>query len=62
MLDQPRGGAAYAVFAMVIDGMDVIDKIKVVKTGRKGGAGDVPLEPVFIKTMERIEKPEVDKK
>jgi FKBP-type peptidyl-prolyl cis-trans isomerase len=27
-LDQPRGGAAYAVFGKVVEGMDVVDKIK----------------------------------
>ena len=41
----------YAVFAQVIEGMDVVDKIREVKTGNKGGHSDVPVEPVFIKSI-----------
>ncbi len=37
----------YAVFGKVTDGMDVVDKIKGVKTGNQ----DVPTEPVLIKTI-----------
>ena len=43
----------YAVFAKVIDGMDVVDKIAKVKTGNKGGHGDVPLEAVVIESIKR---------
>jgi cyclophilin family peptidyl-prolyl cis-trans isomerase len=38
----------YAVFGKVIDGMDVVDKIARVATGRVGGHQDVPLEAVTI--------------
>lgn len=38
----------YAVFGEVIEGMDVVDAIREVKTGSRGGHSDVPLEPVFI--------------
>ena len=41
-------GWGYCVFGNVIDGMDVIDKIKAVKTGNKDGHGDVPKEDVVI--------------
>jgi peptidyl-prolyl cis-trans isomerase B (cyclophilin B) len=41
----------YAVFAQVIEGMDVVDKIREVKTGNKGGHSDVPVEPVFINSI-----------
>jgi len=41
-------GWGYAVFGKVIEGKDVVDKIKAVKTGRKGFHDDVPLEDVVI--------------
>jgi peptidyl-prolyl cis-trans isomerase B (cyclophilin B) len=41
-------GWGYAVFGKVINGTDVVDKIKAVKTGRKGFHDDVPLEDVVI--------------
>jgi len=41
-------GWGYAVFGKVVDGMDVVDRIKTVKTGNKGGHGDVPTEDVII--------------
>src|SRR6266545_3119834 len=40
----------YAVFGQVIEGMEVVDAIRQVKTGNRAGHGDVPLEPVFIKS------------
>jgi peptidyl-prolyl cis-trans isomerase B (cyclophilin B) len=41
-------GWGYAVFGRVVEGMDVIDKIENVRTGRKGMHDDVPLEDVRI--------------
>jgi peptidyl-prolyl cis-trans isomerase B (cyclophilin B) len=41
----------YAVFGQVIEGMNVVDAIKGVKTGNKGGHSDVPVEPVIINSM-----------
>ena len=41
-------GWGYAVFGKVVSGTDVVDKIKAVKTGRKGFHDDVPLEDVVI--------------
>jgi len=41
-------GWGYAVFGKVVDGTDVVDKIKSVETGRHGFHDDVPLEPIVI--------------
>ena len=53
-LDHSRGNFGYAVFARVTAGMDVIDKIAAVGTGRRGGFDDVPLEAVIIKSVRRM--------
>ena len=45
----PSGsGWGYAVFAKVVSGSDVVDKIEAVKTGNKGGHSDVPQTDVII--------------
>jgi peptidyl-prolyl cis-trans isomerase B (cyclophilin B) len=41
-------GWGYAVFGKVVGGKEVVDKIKAVKTGRKGFHDDVPAEDVVI--------------
>ena len=51
-----RDGVGYCVFGKVIDGMDVVDKIKGVKTGSKGGHEDVPIDDVVIKSVRRADK------
>ena len=45
----------YCVFGQVVTGMDVVDKIREVKTGNKNGHSDVPVEPVFIVSARLIE-------
>ncbi len=66
-LDYPSNGG-YAVFGKVVEGMDVIDKIRSVETGRSDivmlhpttgkfmemPAGDVPAKPVVIKSIEVV--------
>lgn len=47
--------AGYCVFGQVLEGMDVVDKIKFVKTGRSGPHGDVPVEDVMIKSVRRVQ-------
>lgn len=41
----------YAVFGQVVDGMDVVHAIEKVKTGRRGGHDDVPVETVLINSV-----------
>jgi peptidyl-prolyl cis-trans isomerase B (cyclophilin B) len=47
-------GWGYCVFARVVEGTDVVDKIKAVKTGAKGTNQDVPLQDVIIERAEVI--------
>jgi peptidyl-prolyl cis-trans isomerase A (cyclophilin A) len=49
-LDFGIGGAGYAVFGEVIEGMDVADRIVAVPTTTRGGMADVPVTPVILKT------------
>jgi peptidyl-prolyl cis-trans isomerase A (cyclophilin A) len=55
-LDHTRGNFGYAVFGKVTEGMDVIDKIAAVKTGRRRGFEDVPLDAVIMTSVRRAEK------
>jgi cyclophilin family peptidyl-prolyl cis-trans isomerase len=53
-LDFGIGGAGYAVFGEVIEGMDVADKIVATATGTKGPHANVPLTPIVIKTAREV--------
>jgi peptidyl-prolyl cis-trans isomerase A (cyclophilin A) len=55
-LDHKRGNFGYAVFARVTEGMDVVDKIAAVETGRRRGFDDVPVEAVIMKRVHRVDK------
>jgi peptidyl-prolyl cis-trans isomerase B (cyclophilin B) len=48
-------GWGYAVFGKVVDGLDVVDKIKKVKTGSKGFHQDVPVDDVVIEKAVVVE-------
>jgi peptidyl-prolyl cis-trans isomerase B (cyclophilin B) len=45
-------GWGYCVFARVVEGNDVVDKIRKVKTGQRGMHQDVPVEDVIIQRAE----------
>lgn len=47
-------GWGYCVFGEVIEGMDVVDKIKQVKTYSRGLYNDVPLDSVIIEKVEEF--------
>ncbi len=44
-------GWGYAVFGKVTKGMDIVEKLKTVKTGSTGGHQDVPVEAVVIERV-----------
>ena len=48
-LDKSEGRDGYAVFGKVVEGMDVVDKIKLVPVANKGPHQNVPVTPVTIK-------------
>ena len=52
---ETEDGWGYCVFGRVIDGMDVVEAIEEVETGRKGMHQDVPVEPVHITGAEVVE-------
>jgi len=52
----PSGqGWGYCVFGKVVEGQDVVDKIKSVKTGRSGTHQDVPEQDVVIERAEVVQ-------
>jgi peptidyl-prolyl cis-trans isomerase A (cyclophilin A) len=69
-LDVARGGAAYAVFGKVIDGMETVDRIKTVPTGQKMATTpqgsvpfpNVPLESTVIEKVTVMPKEEAEKR
>src|SRR5206468_817246 len=46
-------GARYCAFGHVVEGMDVIDKIRKVRTTRAAGHADVPVDDVVILSIRR---------
>jgi peptidyl-prolyl cis-trans isomerase B (cyclophilin B) len=49
-----QDGWGYCVFGQVIDGKEVVDKIKAVPTGNVGGHQNVPAENVIIERAEVV--------
>lgn len=52
-LNSRPGNVGYAVFGRIAGGIDVIDRIAKVKTGRRHGHDDVPAETVLVKAARR---------
>ncbi len=52
--EKSANGWGYAVFGELVEGRDVIDKIRGVTTTRKSGHDDVPEEPVVIESITEI--------
>ena len=48
-------GWGYAVFGKVVDGQDVLDKIRGVPTTSRAGHQDVPEDPVIIESVEIVD-------
>lgn len=47
-------GHGYAVFGKVIKGMDIVNRIKMVKTGNLSGHQNVPMDTVIIKSVKLV--------
>lgn len=52
--DKSAQGWGYAVFARVVDGMEVVNKIKRCQTGSASGHQDVPTEEVTIESASQV--------
>lgn len=51
--DESPAGFGYAVFGQVVEGMDVVDRIKKVPTANAGMHQNVPVKPVVIESVKR---------
>jgi peptidyl-prolyl cis-trans isomerase A (cyclophilin A) len=54
-LDHAPGNYGYAVFGKIVDGLDIIDQIAKVKTGRSKGHDDVPTTDVVVQSAKLVE-------
>jgi len=54
-LDHGPRDYGYAVFGRVTEGIETVDKIAKVKTGRRKGYQDAPLDDVIIVSAKRVE-------
>jgi cyclophilin family peptidyl-prolyl cis-trans isomerase len=54
-LDQRPGQYGYAVFGRVSEGMETIERIAAVSTGRRKGYTDAPMEDVLIRSARRLQ-------
>lgn len=54
--EKSQDKVGYCVFGKVIEGMEVVDKIRMAETGSKGGHQDVPVQDVVILSVRRKSK------
>jgi peptidyl-prolyl cis-trans isomerase B (cyclophilin B) len=47
---ESESGWGYCVFAQVVEGMDIVDKMALVETGRRGFHDDVPKDEIIIES------------
>jgi cyclophilin family peptidyl-prolyl cis-trans isomerase len=52
-LDYPNNGGGYATFGKVVKGIEVVEKMRAVKTSSKNGMADVPTQTITIKSISR---------
>jgi peptidyl-prolyl cis-trans isomerase B (cyclophilin B) len=52
--DRSQDGWGYAVFGKVVGGTEVVDEIEKVRTGNRGGHGDVPVDDVVIQRVVEV--------
>lgn len=60
-LDQNSQSYGYAVFGKVLEGMDIVDKISLTKTGQKAGMSDVPMSTITITKASAVNDEVVEK-
>jgi cyclophilin family peptidyl-prolyl cis-trans isomerase len=56
-LDHRPGQHGYAVFGRVVAGLEIVDRIAAVPTGRRKGYTDAPMEDVVINSARRVSAP-----
>ena len=54
-LDATRARPGYTVFGSVTDGMGAVDAIGNAETTRRNGMGDVPVKPIVVESVRRVE-------
>lgn len=54
--DESSRGFGYCAFGRVVEGMNVVDKIRKVRTATKMGQENVPVEPVVIESVRRVKE------
>jgi cyclophilin family peptidyl-prolyl cis-trans isomerase len=52
-LDYPNNGGGYATFGKVVKGIEVVEKMRAVKTSSKNGMANVPTQTITIKSISR---------